>query len=187
MAYATETSLKLYLGITVTTDDALLTNLLNAATAAIETYTHRCFAAITETRYFDEDDVDGDVLTLDDDLYSVTSIVNGEGNTVTAYWLLPRNAGPPYWQIKLKEGSAYDWDFDTDDEIDVTGRWGYSLTPPGDIEHACIRLAAYYYRQKDAQVFDVTAQPDQGILTIPQGIPKDVKVILDPYRKLGVF
>jgi hypothetical protein len=44
-------------------------------------------------------------------------------------------------------------------------------------------LAAYYYQQKDAQVFDTVAIPDAGVITIPSGIPADVKLILAPYRK----
>ena len=75
------------------------------------------------------------------------------------------------------------WEFDIDGEVSVLGAWGYSTSPPDDIVHACIRLAGYYYRQKDAQVFDVTAVPDAGIITIPQGIPADVKLILDKYPR----
>ena len=39
----------------------------------------------------------------------------------------------------------------------------------------------FKYRQKDAQVFDVTAVPDAGVITVPQGIPADVKRILRSY------
>ncbi len=66
----------------------------------------------------------------------------------------------------------------------MTGKWAYSTTPPDDIEHACTRLAAYMYRQKDAQTFDTTAIPDAGVILVPQGIPKDVKMILDHYKKV---
>jgi hypothetical protein len=44
-------------------------------------------------------------------------------------------------------------------------------------------LAGYYYRQKDAGVFDTTAIPDMGVIQVPQGIPRDVQLILNPYRK----
>ena len=37
------------------------------------------------------------------------------------------------------------------------------------------------YRQKDASVFDTTAIPDQGVIVSPQGIPRDVRLMLDPY------
>lgn len=187
MAYATIAELKSYLGITEGTDDTLLSNLLDRASAAIDAYTGRSFEASYGTRYYNSDAVDGDVLTLDGDLYSASSITNGEDQSITEYWLLPRNAGPPYFQIKLKEASDYSWSFDTNGEIEVYGLWGYSNEPPDDVVHACIRLAAYWYRQKDAQVFDVTALPEQGVITVPKGMPPDVKLLLDRYRKIGIF
>jgi hypothetical protein len=188
MSYATTTELKSYLDVAGSADDALLTRLLERASVAIDSYTHRSFAAALATSYYSSDRVDGDLLTLDGDLFSVTTLKNGEGNTIasTDYWLLPRNIGPPYQAIKLKAEADYSWTFDTDGEIEVYGLWGYSSDPPDDIVHACLRLAGYYYRQKDAQTFDVTALPDQGIITIPKGLPADVKQLLDPYKRLGV-
>ena len=187
IAYATLAELKSYLGVAHADDDGLLTDLLERASAAINAYTGRNFRAEYATRCYSASAVDGDVLTLDGDLYSVTTIKNGEGQPIAEYWLLPRNAGPPYYQVKLKEASSYSWTFGADGEIEVYGLWGCSAEPPDDIVHACIRLAAYYYRQKDAQVFDVTASPEQGIITVPKGMPADVKVLLSRYRRLGVF
>jgi len=66
----------------------------------------------------------------------------------------------------------------------ISGKWSYSSSAPDDIVHACVRLSAYYFRQKDAQVFDVTAIPDAGVITMPQGIPADVKLMLEPYRRI---
>ncbi len=188
MAYETLANLKSYLGIAedATGDDTLLTALLNAATARIEADTHRVFEAASGTRYYGPEAVDGDVLWLDADLYSVTSITNGESQTITEYWLLPRNKAP-YYQIKLKDGSDYSWTFDTDGEIAIVGKWGYSETPPADIVYACKRLAGYYYRLKDSQTFDVTSSPETGQLIIPKGIPADVKLILANYRRGGAF
>lgn len=186
MAYATIASLKSYINVTGSGDDALLGNLLDRATKAIESYCRRVFEAATASRYYDVTCIDGELLYLDDDLYSVTELLNGDADateiTSSYYWLLPRNEGPPYSQIKLK--SSKSWDFTTDGEITVTGTWGYSTTPPDDIEHACLRLAAYYYKQRDAQVFDVTAQPQQGLITVPKGIPEDVRQILDKYVRV---
>ena len=184
-AYATAAELKTYLGVSASSDDALLTDLLARATRAVETYTLRTFDAAAGTRYYDATAVDGDTLLLDSDLHSAISVTNGRGQVITQYWLLPRNA-PPYHALKLKSGSAYSWSFATDGEIEVYGLWGYSADPPDDIVHATLRLAAYYYRQKDAQVFDVTALPEEGQIVIPKGLPADVKQLLGPYRRLGV-
>jgi hypothetical protein len=65
----------------------------------------------------------------------------------------------------------------------VAGDWGYSTTAPADIVQATLRLAAFFYRQKDAQVFDTVASPELGVITVPKGIPVDIRLLLDPYRK----
>lgn len=189
MAYIERMQLReeLGLGASAVSDDGLLDRCCARAQAFVEAYTRRNFEAVTQTRYFGLEQVEGQVLLLDRDLLTVTTLTNGDSaGTVlasSAYWLLPRNETPK-WAIKLK--SDYSWEQDTDCEISVAGTWGYSATPPEDIVRACLRLAAYYYRQKDAQVFDVTADLGIGIMTLPKGLPQDVKVILDSYRKLGV-
>jgi hypothetical protein len=198
MAYATLESLKTYRGIAAATvtDDDLLRDLLERASRAIDMYTARTFVGVTATRYYERGSLSdsGFILRLDKDLISVTTLTNGDsaGTAIpnTEYWLTDaeggRNYGPPYQAIRLKIDSTYSWEFDTDYWVSVAGVWGYSLEPPDDITHWTIRLAAYYYAQKDAQVFDVTAVPEAGILQIPQGIPRDVKVGLGPYMRQGI-
>jgi hypothetical protein len=190
--YATSAELKTYLGITGSGDDDLLTNLLARSQKAIEVYCGRVFDCDADTTHYFAvgEDTDGNNLWFDGDLCQITTVTTDADGTpisLTAnvdYVTQPRNS-TPYYGLKLLESSANYWDYTSDPEmgISITGRWAYSITPPQDIIHANIRLAAYYYRQKDAQVFDVTAIPDAGILTVPQGMPKDVKQILDSYRK----
>lgn len=187
MSYATRTQVKTYLGIVGTGDDDLIDNLIDRATTAIESHTGWVFEAATATRYFNSKAVEGYVLWVGGDLVSVTTLLNGDDDSTVIlpadYRLLPRNEGPPYYGIKMLVDTTTTWEFDVDGEVSILGGWGYSTSPPDDIVHACIRLAGYYYRQKDAQVFDVTAVPDAGIITIPQGIPADVKLILDKYPR----
>ena len=193
MSYARLTEVKLDLGIAYdsTADDALLQAYLDEATTAIDTYTGRTFEAETETRYFEYGALDDGGLTLvvDRDLLTVTTLTNGDdGATVipsTEYWLVPRNSSPKHG-IRLKADSTYQWEQDTDYWIGVLGTWGYSATPPRDVVRACKRLAMYYYAQKDAHVFDVTAVPEAGVITVPQGIPRDVERILGPYLRVGL-
>ena len=192
MGYARLGALKSYLGIddNTATHDVLLESLLERATTAIDNFTGRTFEAVTETRYFESDALDdnGETLIVDRDLLTVTTLTNGDdGATVipsTEYWLVPRNSTPKHG-IRLKSDSLYQWEHDTDYWISVLGTWGYSADPPADVVHACIRLGAYYYTQKDAQVFDVTANPDAGVITVPQGIPRDVERLLAPYKRQG--
>lgn len=189
MAYGTLAQLKNYLGIGEEDDDFLLAECLDRASTAIDNYTGRRFSANTETRYYEYDAVDECYLYLDEDLLSITTLTNGDsgGTTIanTEYWLWPRNDGPPYYAIRLKTDSDYSWEIDTDYMISVAGTWGWSTTPPDDIIQACLRMAAYMYHQKDVPVYETTAFPDSGIISIPTGMPVDVKQLLGPYRKRG--
>lgn len=189
--YVSVADVKAYLGISGSGDDALLTSLVAKAEQFIETYTMRVFTvAADEARYLvpgvDSEGVD---LYLPWDLCAITSVqVDADGAspvTLTAntdYITQPRHT-TPYYLLRMMTNSAYSWSYASDPEkgVLITGRWGYSTTPPQDIIFCTMRLAAYYYRQKDASVFDTTALPDAGVIMIPQGVPKDVKMILDNY------
>ena len=187
--YTTLNDLKTYLGISGTGDDTLLASILTRASEAIDSYTRRTFAASESTRYFDaigEHIIDGRILYFDHDLYSVTTVTNGDGNTIssTYYRLVSRNE-TPYYAIRLISSYTSTWTYTTnwEDAISITGKWGYSVTPPHDIVQATLRWGGYMYKQKDAQVFDTTAIPEAGVIQIPAGIPADVKMMLRPYRR----
>lgn len=147
--------------------------------------THRII--ILETRYYQGDAVDGLWLWLDDDLAKLYEIDNGDssGTAVSTddVTLWPRNHGPPYYKIRLNSSSTSTWNVDTDYYIQVRGKWGYSICPPADIVQACIRWAAYLYRQKDTGQFENVAVGEGGTLRVPMGMPEDVRVLLDPYRR----
>jgi hypothetical protein len=186
MSYTTVAAVKTYLGITATSDDALLGTLLVGAQGWIDRYTGRVFECATDTtRYLDYAEyVDGLTLRLPGDLCQITSISNaGVAVLAASYVTHPRHA-TPWYALELKASAGLAWQFltDTQDAISITGRWAYSLSAPDDIAQAALRLTSFLYRQKDAQVFDVTAQPDMGIITVPQGMPRDVKMLLAPYR-----
>ena len=127
----------------------------------------------------------GTAITLTDDGTGTHTVVCG-GTPIANkdFWLMPRNVGPPYHQIKLKSDTGIYWDWDTDYWVSVTGTWGYSTTPPDDIRRACTVLAAFLFRSKDTQVFDTTAIPESGVIMIPQGIAKTTDRIIQRYRRL---
>lgn len=190
--YVTIQQLKPYLGITGTGDDELLDRLIFAAQRYIETDRGYSFMVISDTtRYFTVGvDTDGPTLNFDMWCAAITTVTNNadgaspETITSTYYTTRPRNIGP-YHAITIKSSSNYSWTYTSDREagISVAAKWGWSTTPPNDIKQACTRLAAYYYRQKDAGVFDTTAIPDAGVIQVPQGIPRDVRLILDQYPR----
>jgi len=196
--YCNVLGLKTYLGISVDTDDTLLTTLIKRAQGIVDDYCNRTFEASTDaTRYLDCPQSVGRLLTdyqfngrrvaplilwLDRDLCQITSIVNGNGVTVTAgqYATLPAT-DKPYYAIRLKPASGINWTY-TDDPIGaitITGRWAYSVTAPQQIVYATERLAAYLYRKRDAQVFDDTAFAEGGVVRLPKGLPADVVEILN--------
>jgi hypothetical protein len=174
--------LKRYLKISGTGDDAILYDSLNAAQEAIEAYCQRRFLAVEETRYYTSADVYGGRLWLDDDLLTVDTLLNGDGNELTDsyYRLHPRNAAP-YHAIGLY--STASWYFDQDGEISVTGTWGFTETPDYLIKEATLWLASYFYHLKDSQVFDVTATPELGQITIPKGMPQQLVVHLTSLKR----
>jgi hypothetical protein len=185
MSYASLQQLKDYLGITTEGDDDLLQELIDRAAGIIDAYTGRRFEAETDTRYFQETDVDGNELPLyGNDLLTITKLTNGDGVEITSadYRLFPRNSNPK-WLIKLDESKS--WSFSTgDSEISVAGTWGWSATAPADIQHACVRLSAFLYRQKDTSAdIDRPMVTGDGVTIMPSGLPSDVQKLLDRYKR----
>lgn len=182
--YASLTTLKEYLGLlepNETGHDQLLNRLLTAATNTIEATTNRVFNASTTTTHgFDAEDLQDGELWLDGDLAELVSVTNGDGSALDLATVrtIPRNS-TPFHGLRSTYLACTD-----DQSLLVAGKWGYSTTPPAAIEQACVRLAGYWYRLKDAQVFDVTANPETGQLAIPKGLPADVKHLLEPYVRL---
>ena len=178
-SYTTTAAVKTYLGISGSGDDTLFGTLGLAAQKIIHAYTGRTFAAAADsTQYLDAvRDVDGLTLRLPADLCAITSVTNGDGVAVAAasYICEPRNA-TPWYALTLLASKGLVWEYTTDPEnaITIVGRWAYSTTAGYDIVQAATRLTAWLYRQKDSQVFDVTAQPDMGIITVPQGLPRSM-------------
>lgn len=192
--YITIAELKEYLQITGATEDHILEDCIEDAQQQIESYTARLFEAAADStrRFIVGKDTRGPDLYVDEDLCAITSIVtnadNGSGGetlATTDYYTYPLNR-TPYYKIKLAASSSKSWDYTYNPEagITVTGKWAYSTTPPNDIRRACRRLAGYNYKMRDAQVFDSTAIVEQGVLIIPKGLPVDVAMILEAYQRL---
>jgi len=180
MAYATIAQVKQYLGITVTSEDALLTRLIDAASAAIDRYTGRRFTASTATKKIRREHIVRDVFFMPDDLRTLTQVVTDEGDTLLPSDFVPFD--PPTRLLRIK-ADAPSWSIEY--TADVTGQWGFTAAPPDDIVQICIRLASWMYRSKDAQVFDVTGQ--EGLNTLNTRLPRDIAQMLDPYVVLEVM
>ncbi len=188
--YASEDDLKTYLGIasTETDDDELLLQLILASQGMIERRTGRVFEAESNTsRTFDAiDDVDGDTLWFDEDLYSVNSVTNGDGTTVTSaqYVTEPRNR-TPYYAIKIRSDASIAWTYSDypENAITISGKWAYSARPPAEIRQACIRLSSYLFHQKDNALDLDRTFVAGGVTVLPAAIPRDIDIMLHPYIK----
>lgn len=167
--------------------DAALASLVTACSRWIDAYCRvpeNGFAATTvTTRYFGRGEVDGGTLLLDGPLLSVTTLTNGDGAVLgtDAYRLLPRNGAPKYG-IELRSGYAWQWSIDG--EIAVTGVWGAAATVPAPVQEACVMLVAWMFKRYQAGLQDVTASPEIGQALYAESMPKQVRAMLAPYRRV---
>lgn len=175
-SYASLTELKNYLNITVNDDDVLLIRLLESATQTIDTLTQRRFVANEETRIVTN--VHRQYLFLNDDIVQLLELKDRNDNVIDI-----QTVDVPVYPTRYLKRINATWPANG---VKVTAKWGFSFAPPADIVQICIRLAAYLYRQKDAQVFDVLGQAATGTLTLPSGVPSDIRQMLDNYRVRSV-
>lgn len=187
MAYLALADAHTLLGLAVgdTADDAFLQLVITGAQGAIDRYCGRTFEAQAATRYYGIEFTarDEQVLYLDQDLYSITSLTNGDGVALISpsqYWLMPRNAGPPYGWLKLK--STVLWQWTIDGEIAVTGLWGFSATAPVDVVEAMKELVGRIYHSYDRQDQKIRGSTAAAI-SESQGFPLQLQTLLAPYKR----
>jgi hypothetical protein len=194
MAYITVAQFKTNLGITDSTDDAIIQVWINCAQKTIDSYTGRTFeAAADSTKKFTplREDWggtlwwDGVTLGLQLDLCQLTSITNGDGNLIptTAVVLLPQNMSVKT-AIKIKSNTQYVWTYtgSPDESISIVGRWAYSITAPDDIVGTCYELAKYLYQNRESNPSSsqqiISAD---GVALAPNEIPRTIISLMSPY------
>jgi hypothetical protein len=181
MEYTSLQALKNFGGFEGEEEDDLLLALIQSATGIIETRTGRIFKVEAEadqifSRYAGVSNrFDGNMLYFYKELADEASAITDSPTVVH----LPEN-GPPYYGIRKVEGS---WAYPA---VTVTGYWGYSKTPPPDIEMACLRLAKWLYDMKDTHAGNSAIITPEGKVLLPQGLPSDVMALLKPYVKVVV-
>ena len=201
MAYATLASLKSYIDGSSTDaggstdDDALLTSLITYAQAVIEEATGRVFEGTTDTvatHYFEwPRDVQMNTLFADGDFLGTSDIVvvNGTDTLSSSDYVFEPPQGPPYWGIRLKSSSSEAWgnadsDGNYENAISITDKWAYSVSVPSDIAYACMRLARWFYRQRnDDTAITTPIVTASGATLMPASMPEDVKAILKRYTR----
>jgi hypothetical protein len=62
--------------------------------------------------------------------------------------------------------------------VQVTARWGYAATVPGDIKAACIMQASRWYKRLEGSFSDALTSNDFGTLLYRQDLDPDIKRLL---------
>jgi hypothetical protein len=183
MSYTTLAALKSFGGFEEDTEDELLAALIESATSAIENYTQRVFQIDDETEQDfsyqwtrmlpNESRFSGNTLYFYSELADSGAAITD--NPTVLY--LPED-GPPYYGIYKTDG---EWASPT---VTVFGWWGYSKTPPPDVEMACLRLSKWLYDLRDTSSGSSAIITPEGVVLLPQGLPLDVVQLLQPYKRV---
>ncbi len=177
---------KQYLSITASNDDALIVGILKRAIRSFENLCGRGFLTASSTKKFSatgEEVVRWNHIVLrDDEVISISQIkIDGVIVPSTDYYLTPHG-------IKLIISSDYafsEYSDDPHDTIEITGIWGYEASVPDDVFGAIVRLAAWFYQQKDnALELDRSVAMANG-MALPAGFPKDVVEVARFYRRIA--
>lgn len=172
-------------------DDAVIEDMIEAASRFIDRKSGRTFYARSETRYFDVPADGNRLLKLDDDLLTISTLTNGDGSVLSAtidYSKVPKNI-PPYYAIRLKQSSANYWEPDgngnTEDVITIVGTWGYSSTTPDDIKEACLMIAASLYKRRYGEnLSSISTITAAGVVITPQDVPSIAWQTIYFYRRM---
>jgi hypothetical protein len=196
VAYVTAAEMRAFLDITSTADDAIFTALIAAASRTVNAITHRTFeASANTTRKFtplvrqDGGNLIGDARTLmfDEDLCSLTSIVNGDGSVIasTEYFLIAPNS-TTWYGVTLKSQSSITWTYTGSPElsVEITGKWSYSETCPADIAQAVKMIVKHFYTARAVgNDSDRDVLSADGVVIAASRIPSAVHKILGAYVK----
>jgi len=186
MAYPVLVDVKAYLKVAGAGEDGLLQQLLDAAISFVEGWCGRKFTrALGQTKVVPEypHRVGSRKLLVKADVYSVTSIQNGDGSLIGAneYLLLPFS-GPPYWCIELKPWAAWSRGADGSGVVTISGDIG--LDCPADVSSAVLELVAYLYRSRTTGAGGaVTTATRQGLIIPASSVPGHVLEVLNLHRR----
>jgi hypothetical protein len=193
MSYASLSEFKAAVGITDSTDDTALQNVLDATDTLIDLYCDRKtgFGTASETRFYTAEDYE---YVLTDDLVSVTTLqtdddANGTYETTwtsgTDYVLAPRNAaldGFPYTEIDTSVTWPRNFPKDVYLGVKVVGVFGFPSVPAA-VKQAEIIQAGAVWNSRTAP-FGVIGSADLGgILRMSRALHPEAALILEPYRK----
>ena len=189
--------------VTDSTYDSVLGNMVTAASRLIDRYVggwDNFFYPTTDaqTRYFDGS---GEEQQYIDPMVSLTSVAVSEsgGRAVSDYttwtndtdfFVSPYNyasIGMPIMSLVIDNdaGSKGTWGT-TRKGVQVTGVFGWSATPPADIEQACKIQAVRWFMRAKQGYQDAGANQNLGEMYYMKELDTDVKTILQRYKIFNV-
>lgn len=162
-----------------TTDDALLTRLIAAASQWFETQTNRKLlsADYTDTRLGNCGRM---IVPANYPVKSITSVtVDGE--------TIPEAAGPTDYGWYLVEGTVYFRNYRLPETALVELSYTAGLdSVPADVEQAVIEIAADRYKYKDRIGAMSKSIAGETVSFVAFTVPASVQTVIDAYRRLSV-
>ena len=176
--YCTLAQYKEYARVTSTDadDDALIESMIEDASRLIDQETGVKFYTAAVTLYYNYPK--SRKLKFGKWLTAVSSITNGDGNTISSslYNLLPYD-GPPYHSVKLLDTSSTYWlpsnAGSYEKCITVTGTEGYATSVPSHIYIACMDMVKNAFNRRLGKNTETTELiTASGVLVSPVDIPR---------------
>lgn len=182
--YASAQTVRTYLNVDDNADaiDTFIGLWVTAVSRNIDTFCGRQFGQVStvEERYYEPvwDRRDQCWYATIDDLQNTAgmSVLDDDGNAVTDYVLLPRNApqkGRPYERMKLTAATG---------EIAPTALWGWTAQPSA-VTVGLLLQAARLAARRDSP-FGIAGSPSEGSeLRLLAQLDPDFRTTLTPYRR----
>jgi hypothetical protein len=200
-AYTDLATLKAYLGISVSTYDLMLTQVLNSASRSIDNYCGRRFwvDTVAVPRLFTGDG--STILDLPDGIGSITDLViktdTGSDGTFATTWaagdyqLLPINAAYAFPEAtpwtSIQATGSYTFLAATSARparVQITALWGWPAIPAPVIQACLIKASRLFHRKDSPQ--GIAGFGDFGPVRLSRTEDADVEMLLDPYRPISV-
>lgn len=167
-------NVKQYLGLTATSDDALLSRLITAASSWVRTYCNRDF---TSQSYTDTLDGTGNAWQVMKQ-YPVTAVASvsfsGVAQAITGLVITNTRS------LTFTDGTLWE---KGRGNVSVTYAAGYSTTP-ADIEQAVIEIVALRYREKNRIGTTTVNTRGESVTFSVMDVPPSVKSLLNNYRNV---
>lgn len=187
--YVTSSTLKSYLRIGDTDDDAFIALWITAASRSVDGFCQRQFGQVaaaeqrTYTAVYDR--WIGSWVADIDDIQDITdlAVVDSDDAAIADYTLVDVNAlkrGKPYTGLRVAPAVSCAAGSMT---IKVTGLWGWSAVPSA--VSAAVLLQAGRLQARRENFFGTAGSPDQGseVKLLTATLDPDLRTTLRPYRR----